>query len=56
MAQVGSQIPVFCIGGIKRDNLPIVKEAGAQRVVIVSDLLLADDISEAAQQVIANIS
>jgi thiamine-phosphate pyrophosphorylase len=36
-------IPVFCIGGIKESNLPDVIAAGARRVVIVSDLLLADD-------------
>jgi thiamine-phosphate pyrophosphorylase len=38
------RIPIFCIGGIKLDNLPKVIEAGAQRVVIVSGLLLAGDI------------
>ena len=37
-------VPVFCIGGIKRDNLKQVIAAGAQRVVIVSGLLQADDI------------
>ena len=36
-------IPVFCIGGIKESNLPDVLAAGARRVVIVSDLLRADD-------------
>lgn len=36
-------IPVFCIGGIKLENLPGVMAAGAQRVVIVSGLLLAAD-------------
>jgi thiamine-phosphate pyrophosphorylase len=36
-------IPVFCIGGIKESNLPDVIVAGAQRVVIVSDLLRADN-------------
>lgn len=35
--------PVFCIGGIKLSNLPSVLAAGARRVVIVSDLLLARD-------------
>lgn len=35
--------PVFCIGGIKASNLPAVIAAGARRVVIVSDLLLAVD-------------
>ncbi|HVF71755.1 MAG TPA: thiamine phosphate synthase [Chthoniobacterales bacterium] len=38
------QIPIFCIGGIKLDNLPKVIEAGARRVVIVSGLLQASDI------------
>jgi thiamine-phosphate pyrophosphorylase len=36
-------IPIFCIGGIKLGNLPSLLDAGAQRVVIVSDLLLAQD-------------
>lgn len=37
-------IPVFCIGGIKRENLPQILAAGAQRVVIVSGILQAADI------------
>ena len=37
-------LPVFCIGGIKRDNLPQVIAAGARRVVIVSGILQAVDI------------
>ena len=36
-------MPVFCIGGIKLENLPGVLAAGAERVVIVSGLLLAAD-------------
>jgi thiamine-phosphate pyrophosphorylase len=36
-------LPVFCIGGIKRENLPGVLAAGAQRVVIVSGILKASD-------------
>lgn len=36
-------LPIFCIGGIKRENLSQIMAAGAQRVVIVSGLLLADD-------------
>jgi thiamine-phosphate pyrophosphorylase len=35
--------PVFCIGGISLDTLARVVAAGARRVVIVSDLLLARD-------------
>ncbi len=37
--------PIFCIGGIKRENLPAVIAQGAQRVVIVSGILQAADIS-----------
>jgi len=37
------ELPVFCIGGIRLDNLSSVIQAGARRVVIVSDLLLAGD-------------
>ena len=43
------QLPIFCIGGIKLNNLPYVIAAGARRVVIVSGLLQADDIAEYAQ-------
>ena len=37
------RIPIFCIGGIKLDNLSKVIEAGARRAVIVSGLLQAQD-------------
>jgi thiamine-phosphate pyrophosphorylase len=37
-------LPIFCIGGIKRENLASVLAAGARRVVIVSGILLADDV------------
>jgi thiamine-phosphate pyrophosphorylase len=43
------RIPIFCIGGIKLDNLPEVIEAGARRVVIVSALLQAPDTAEYAR-------
>jgi thiamine-phosphate pyrophosphorylase len=42
------RIPIFCIGGIKLDNLAKVIEAGARRVVIVSGLLQANDPAEYA--------
>ena len=45
--KVGTEIPVFCIGGIKADNLAQVLSAGAKRVVVVSDLLQAKDIAAA---------
>lgn len=36
-------LPIFCIGGIKRENLSTVTKHGARRVVIVSGLLQAED-------------
>jgi thiamine-phosphate pyrophosphorylase len=38
-------LPIFCIGGIKLDNLTEVIAAGARRVAIVSGLLKAPDIA-----------
>jgi thiamine-phosphate pyrophosphorylase len=38
-------IPIYCIGGVKLENLNNVLAAGAKRVCIVSDLLLAKDIA-----------
>jgi len=43
------RIPIFCIGGIKLDNLADVVEAGARRVVIVSGLLQAANTAEYAR-------
>ena len=36
--------PIFCIGGIKLENLAAVIEAGARRVVMVSGILQAKDV------------
>lgn len=36
-------LPYFCIGGIKLENLARITAAGARRVVIVSGLLTAED-------------
>lgn len=49
--RVGSEIPVFCIGGITRKNIETVGQAGAKRVVIVSDLLAAESIEQATASV-----
>ena len=38
-------LPIFCIGGIKKENLPEVTAAGAKRAVIVSGILQAPDIA-----------
>ncbi|MBV9618887.1 MAG: thiamine phosphate synthase [Verrucomicrobia bacterium] len=42
-------IPIFCIGGIKIDNLGEVMAAGAKRAAIVSGLLKAPDIAKYAR-------
>lgn len=39
-------VPIFCIGGIKIENLGQLVAAGTKRVAIVSGLLKADDIIE----------
>jgi thiamine-phosphate pyrophosphorylase len=43
-------LPIFCIGGIKVDNLEQVIGAGARRVAIVSGLLKALDIANYARE------
>ena len=45
------RIPIFCIGGIKLENLETVLAAGARRVVIVSELLQAAEIAGYARRV-----
>jgi thiamine-phosphate pyrophosphorylase len=42
-------VPIFCIGGIKIDNLGEVIAAGAKRMAIVSGLLKAPDIAKYAR-------
>ncbi len=56
LADVGAvqqivSIPIFCIGGIKRENLREIVAAGARRVVIVSALLNAANRAEYAREV-----
>ena len=43
------RVPIFCIGGIKLENLAQVRDAGAQRVVIVSGWLGAGDMAGAVR-------
>jgi thiamine-phosphate pyrophosphorylase len=45
------KIPVFCIGGIKWENLAQVIDAGARRVVIVSGILRAPDVTDYCRRV-----
>ena len=53
--EAGAHIPVFCIGGIKPENLELVLASGARRVVIVSALLQAADVSCAAQELVSRL-
>jgi thiamine-phosphate pyrophosphorylase len=48
-------VPIFCIGGIKPENLDKVLDAGARRVVIVSGLLQAPDIEATTRAVKAKL-
>jgi thiamine-phosphate pyrophosphorylase len=48
--------PIFCIGGITRENLAEVIAAGARRVVIVSGLLKAQDVVAYAREAKALLS
>jgi len=49
-------LPVFCIGGIKEENLDAVLEAGARRVVIVSGILKAADIPAYCRAVLRKLA
>jgi thiamine-phosphate pyrophosphorylase len=44
------QIPIFCIGGVQQDRLPLIVAAGAKRLVVVSHFLLAKDIKKTILQ------
>lgn len=43
--------PIFCIGGIKTDNLPEVLAAGARSVVMVSGILQSPDITATCRKI-----
>ena len=49
-------LPIFCIGGIKLENLAQVLAAGAKRVVIVSGLLQSPDVAGATRAAKALLS
>ena len=52
---VAGRIPVFCIGGIVPENLELVLASGARRVVIVSALLQAQDVTAATHKLISKL-
>jgi thiamine-phosphate pyrophosphorylase len=45
------QLPIFVIGGVKLANLGEIIRAGAKRVCMVSDLLLASDVAKQTAEV-----
>ena len=49
-AQAMVPFPIFCIGGITAKTLPQVVAAGAERVVVVSDLLKAEEPTAKARE------
>jgi len=53
---LGAQIPAFCIGGIKPENLDEVLTAGARRVVIVSHLLTASDVQSSTAKILQSLT
>ena len=48
-------LPVFCIGGLNPDRAAEAARHGAQRVCVVSHLLLAPDPSAAAREVLSRL-
>lgn len=47
--------PIFCIGGIKRENLAAVLASGARRAVVVSGILQAADVAAYCRDLLAEI-
>jgi thiamine-phosphate pyrophosphorylase len=50
------KLPIYCIGGVKLENLREIVHAGAKRVCIVSDLLLASDVAKRTTEVKSALS
>ena len=48
-------LPVFCIGGLNPDRVAEAAHFGAQRVCVVSHLLLAPDPTAAAKQILSRL-
>ncbi len=51
VSRLKTDLPLFSIGGITRDNLGEIKDAGAERVVVVSDVLCAQDTAAAVRDI-----
>ena len=51
----GVDVPVFCIGGIHRENMQTIVQHGAKRVVVVADVLLAADPKGAVKEILMSL-
>jgi thiamine-phosphate pyrophosphorylase len=49
LALNADRLPLFCIGGISRENVPQVRAIGGRRIVVVSAILKAGDPAEAVR-------
>ncbi|MGF1657044.1 MAG: thiamine phosphate synthase [Verrucomicrobiales bacterium] len=49
-------LPIFCIGGVKTSNLSQVLQAGARRVVVVSEILQSVNPTETCRQLKQQLS
>ena len=56
VAALNPSIPFYAIGGITRENIDQVRAAGAQRVVVVSDVLSAPDTAAAVTEIKKELS
>lgn len=56
VAALDPPIPFFCIGGITRNNIGQVLQAGAKNIVIVSDILQAPDPQRAVRDLRNSLS
>lgn len=50
-AKKALRVPLVAIGGINRENLPLVLDAGAESVCMISAILEADDVEKAVREV-----
>ena len=50
------QVPIFCIGGVNASRLDEILQAGANRVVVVSAFLLAQDVRREVSELKARLS
>ena len=50
-----TSLPLIAIGGINYDNVPEIMGAGAEAVAVISAVLAAEDVEEAARQLAAEV-